>query len=164
MQRRLCVVFESVAQARRMVSDLESSGISRAHMHSLSPTGADLADLPRAAGVSRGDLTREIRESLWFLNLVLCFAAGAGFAAAIYLGRPGYALAAAVLLGAGVAMVFAFVMGLPFIRVVSPFAGAEVVLVVEVPRPRVHEIQQLLARCYPGGISGAAWRLGGFGV
>lgn len=164
MQRRLYFVLPSVAQARRVVGDLESNGISRAHMHSLSLSGADLVDLPRAAGLSRGDPMREIRESLWFLSLILGFAAGAGFVVAIYLGQLGWALTAAVVMVAALAIVVAVAMGVPFVSVGSTFAGGEVVLIIAVPRAKVREVEQLVARSHPGGVSGAAWRLGGFGV
>jgi hypothetical protein len=124
-----------------------------------------VSDLPPATAEQRRDRTWSLEATYWRANLALFFLALAGLLAALYAGKPIPAL-----LALGI-MVLTFVIGERFaIRVPHAHLGeqsvplhhGEVVLMVDVPASKVHNVEQAVSRRHPEvGVGGVGWHIRG---
>lgn len=150
--RRLYFMIPDEPQATRVVGDLEAAGIGRRHMHAIAGKGATLKQLPSATERQRRDAAYRLERLLWNANLGLFF-----------LGLLGLAMSLAVSWAIGAAfsvalMLLTLVAGALFaLRIpdthLDEFRGVlshgEVLLMVDVPKRQVAEIEELLYRRHP---------------
>lgn len=165
MERRLYFTFPTPAQARRAVAELVANGISRADIHSVARDADSLAELPTATPQQRDDRIWKLEGLYWNLNLVTFFAALVGLLGALYSGH--HALAAI----AGVVMLITFITGerfavqIPHAHLAEqqiPLVHGEVVVMVDVPARRVHEVEGMVCRHHPeAGLGGVGWHVHG---
>jgi hypothetical protein len=124
-----------------------------------------VSDLPLATPEQRRDRTWSLEATYWRANLALFFLALAGLLAALYAGKPVLSL-----LALGI-MVLTFVTGERFaVRVPHahldeqsvPLHHREVVLMVDVPASKVHDVAQAVSRRHPEvGVGGVGWHIHG---
>jgi hypothetical protein len=137
MKRRLYFLFPDVEKARRVVEDLTRAGIDQMHMHALAKEGVALPGLPGATSLQRADWGRRIERMLWGGNLTVfamlaTFAAGATFAPKV----PNVHLE----------------------EFRDALAHGEVLLMVDVPRARVAEVEEQVHRHHPEAtVGGVGW-------
>ena len=165
MERRIYFAFPEPRQARSAVSDLLTAGISRNDIHAVALDPPTIADLPPATAEQRRDRTWSLEATYWRANLALFFIALVGLLAALYAGKP---ILATLALGI---MVLTFVTGerfavrLPHAHLDEqsvPLHHGEVVLMVDVPASRVHEVEQVVSRRHPEvGVGGVGWHIHG---
>jgi hypothetical protein len=155
--RRLYFVIPDEPQAVKVVYDLEASDVARQHIHAIAGKGAILTQLPSANERQRLDAASRLEHTVWAANLVLFFLALAGLMTSIARDSSiGSVLSVAL-------MALTFVAGALFaIRVpdthLDEFRGAlshgEVLLMVDVPKQRVAEIEELVERRHPEATAG----------
>lgn len=168
MNRRLYFIFADKLQAQQAFTDLTHTGIEQNLIHALARDTVDLGTLPPATGPQRRDLVWRVENVVWRSNLTL-FALGLlGLLAGLY-----FAITALSLLASAV-MLVTFVGGALFAYQVpdahlDEFRGAlahgDIVLLVDVPRNRHGEIEELMRRRHPEAIpGGSSWIIDGIGI
>ena len=165
MERRIYFAFPQPHQARSAVSDLLAAGISRTDIHAVALDSQAVSDLPPATAEQQRDRMWNLETTFWRANLAMFFLALAGLLAALYAGKPILAL-----LALGI-MVLTFVTGERFaVRVPHahldeqgvPLHHGEVVLMVDVPASKVHDVEQAVSRRHPEvGVGGVGWHIHG---
>lgn len=156
-QRRLYFIVPDEPQAVKIATDLETAGVGRRHIHAIAGKGMTLEKLPQANERQQRDTVWQIERRVWTGNLALFFLALAGLIASIVREFPlGSLLSLAV-------MALTFMAGALFaMRVpdahLDEFRGVlshhEVLLMVDVPKQQVAEIEELIYRRHPEAIAG----------
>jgi hypothetical protein len=167
MLRRLFFVIPDAAGTAPIVTDLESIGVDLGHMHALT-TGQIPAGLPPATDRQRRDVIWRVEQIFWIGLLVIFALALVGQFAAWRAGSLPWVLTTAVVMGASVAAGVWFAQRVPDTHL-DEFRGAlehgEVLLMVDVPRQRVAEIEEQMRRRHPEAtVGGVGWTLGILGV
>lgn len=167
MWRRVYVAFPYAGQARRVVAELEAAGVARNKIHTIAKPGVDIAGLPVANRAQRGDQVLLWERLFWDGNLGLFVVALAAAGLALYAGALAWAAVAATVAAATVVMGERFAVKLPHghlgdVRV--PLARGEVVLLVDVPRHRVREIEALIGHHPEASIGGVGWTIVSAGI
>lgn len=161
--RRLYFIVPDESQAAKIVGDLEVAGVDRRHIHALAGKGATLQTLPPASERQRHDAVWHLQRILWTGNLVLFAVATAGLIVSLLRDSAfGAFLSIAV-------MILTFVAGFLFATRVpdahlDEFRGVlghpEVLLLVDVPKQRVAEIEELISRRHPEATpGGTGWTI-----
>lgn len=127
----------------------------------------DLGDLPKATLWQQKDYAHQAEHWLWTANLILFFIA---MGVLLYGILTGNGLLAVIMLGL---MGLTFAAGLKWIRVpdtsVQEFRSAlshgEVLIMVDVPRRRVVEIENLVRKTHPEAVAGGtSWMVDALGI
>ncbi|MEW6330365.1 MAG: hypothetical protein AB1560_02790 [Pseudomonadota bacterium] len=155
--RRLYFIVPDESQAANLVDDLQAAGVDRRHIHAIAGKGATLEKLPAANEHQRRDAVWRLQKILWLGNLALFTLGSIGLIVSVLQGS----LAGAIL--SFVAMALTLAAGALFaIRVpdthLDEFRGVlahpEVLLMVDVPKRRVAEIEELVSRRHPEATAG----------
>jgi len=159
--RRIFFAIPDAPHARRVVDELRASGIGREQMHVWSRSRDQLTGLPVATEAQRADRVWTLDRLLWNSDLILFALATMGLALAVLNGSAIWAIAAlAVMLGSYVAGRW-FAVKVPHTHLTDlrvPLAHGEIVLMVDVPRNRVREVEQLVHRHHPEAeMGGVGW-------
>jgi hypothetical protein len=168
MWRRIYFSFPQAEQARRVVTELEAAGVERAQMHTLARSDVDISGLPVANEAQRSDQTWFWEQAFWYGNLAVFVVALAAAVLSLLAGSPGWAAVAAVVAITSVIVGDRFAVKVPHAhlnQVRVPYVHGEVILMVDVSRSRVHEIEQLVSRHHPeAGVGGVGWTIGSAGI
>jgi hypothetical protein len=155
--RRLYFIVPEESHAVQIVADLETAGVDRQHIHAIGGKGTTLEKLPAANERQRHDTAWRLQQILWLGNLVLFVLGAIGLIVSVLQGS----LIGAVLSVA--AMVLTLTAGFLFATRVpdthlDEFRGVlshhEVLLLVDVPKQRVAEIEELISRRHPEATAG----------
>lgn len=168
MNRRLYFIFSNNRQAEQAFADLKKAEVAPEHMHALSRADVDLGTLPPATEAQRNDLAGRMENLVWRSNLVL-FALGlTALLLGIYLGTTTLSLLGLVV------MLLSFIAGAMFASLVpdahvDEFRGAlahgDIVLLVDVPRQRHGEIEELMRQRHAAAVpGGSSWTIDGLGI
>lgn len=168
MLRRLYFVIPDKEQAARLVNDLELMGVDRRHMHALSRGDVDLSPLPSATPRQKRDAGWWLEWRLWNANLALFFVALIGFAAALYYGSTLWTVVTLAVMITTFAAGALFVLFVPDTHL-DEFRGAlahrEILLMVDVPKRRVAEVEEFVYRRHPEAMpGGSGWTIEGLGI
>jgi hypothetical protein len=168
MKRRLYFLFPDVALARAAVRDLMNLDVAPSRLHTIARSDIDLGDLPVATDPQRHDALAQIEKGLWNGNLVLFVLAAIGLALALLLGSIVWAVLAALVMVASLAGGAWFAMRLPHVHL-DEFRAAlqhgEILLMVDVTRDCIEEIEALMQRRHPESVAGGSgWTPDLFGV
>lgn len=168
MLRRLYFVLPDESHALQIMADLEVIGVGREHVHAIPGKGVSLTRLPPATERQRHDAVWHLERVLWSANLGAFALAFAGLLAALYYGATAGAVAALAV------MALTFVAGAWFaVRVpdvhLDEFRGAlahgEILLMVDVPKQKVFEVEEAVERNHPEAVAGGAgWTIERLGV
>ena len=161
--RRLYFAIPDEAQANQVVSDLETEGVNRQHIHAIAGRGATLTRLPPATERQRQDAGLRLERIAWNGDLTLFFLGLVGLIVSLFWASPTGSLLSIVL------MMLALVSGVLFaLRVpnthLDEFRGAlshsEILLMVDVPKQRVAALEELVRRRHPEAIpGGSGWTI-----
>ncbi len=168
MYRRLYFLFPDAPQTRRTVEELVQAGVTRNRMHAIAREDVDLSDLPSATPQQKRDTAWRLEQLFWGGNLAVFFMALAALLVTWYWG---FSLWSLVFIGI---MVATFVLGerfateMPNVHL-DEFRGAlqhgEVLLMVDVPRWRVAEIEDRVHRRHPEAtVGGVGWTIQALGI
>jgi hypothetical protein len=164
MNRRLYFLFPDPEHAGRVIDELSREGVDRSHLHAMADPAVDLSALASRAPLSSAqaeDRAWRIEHRLWNANLGLFALALAGLLVALYLGLTGWAVAALAVMLATFVAGEQFAVKVPHAHldeVRAALAHGEVLLMVDVPRQRVAEIEDLVHRRHPeAALGGVGW-------
>jgi len=155
--RRLYFIAPDASRAAKVVDDLEAAGVDRRQIHAIAGKGATLEKLPAASERQRHDAVWRLQQILWLGNLVLFVLGAICLIVSVVQGS---------LIGAALsfaAMVLTLTAGFLFATRVpdthlDEFRGVllhhEVLLLVDVPKQRVAEIEELVSRRHPEATAG----------
>lgn len=168
MKRRLYFLFPTAGDARRLVRELAAAGVDEGHIHALARTDIDLSGLPPATRRQQHDTVWRLEQALWGSNLAVFGAALLGLVVALILGLAAWALLAVTLMAASFSAGAAFALRVPNTHLDEcreALRHGEVLLMVDVPRRKVAEIEELVYRRHPEAIAGGVgWTLDAFGL
>jgi len=168
MKRRLYFLFPDVELTRAAVQDLMRLDVAPSRLHTIARGDIDLGDLPVATDPQRHDALAQIEKGLWNGNLVLFVLAAIGLALAFVLGSIVWAVLAVLVMVASLAGGAWFAMRLPHVHL-DEFRAAlqhgEILLMVDVTRDCIEEIEALMQRRHPESVAGGSgWTPDLFGV
>lgn len=165
MYKRLYFLFPNSILTQSVVTELMSIGISHSHIHATAKAGVDLGMLPTATLRQRQDWSHKIEHWLWQMNL-------ATFSIALVIGIVSlFQQQLPLLLAMLFIMLVTFILGylwaqvpdMPVAHFKQEMSHGEILLMVDVPNTRVHEIEQLVHRHHPEAISsGSSWMIDAF--
>ncbi|MCO6414343.1 MAG: hypothetical protein J5I92_16535 [Thiogranum sp.] len=168
MNQRLFFLFPDRDHTLSAVEELIQCGFRREDMHSIANSGVALDGLPLGTAGQMHDHAAAIEFWGWRINLLLFFAAAAGFAALLLTGATwGWLLLPLAVMAA------TLLAGLRFARTpnvhVSEFRDAlahgEILLMVDVPQTRVHEVENRVQQHHPEAVpGGSSWNIPALGV
>ncbi len=166
--RRLYFVIPDETQATQVVNDLETAGVGRQHMHAIAGRGTTLTQLPPATERQRQDAGARLERLAWSGNLVLFFLGTVGLIASLaWSSLVGGALSVALMMLTLAAGAW-FALRVPDTHL-DEFRGAlshsEILLMVDVPRQRVAEIEEMVRRRHPEATpGGTGWTIEALGI
>jgi hypothetical protein len=156
MTRRLYFLFPDVDLTQRVVDDLTTNNISQEHIHVVARNDIDLGNLPQSTIRQKEDVSFKLERFLWSANLMLFFLAAV---AAVIVAIWGNAVWTIIPIAI---MVACFISGERFTRIpnvhLSDFKPAlmhgEILLMVDIPKKRVHELETIVQRRHPEAVPG----------
>jgi hypothetical protein len=168
MSRRLYFLFPDEVHARRVVNEMQGLGVGEKHMHAIAREDIVLKTLPQATARQRRDTGWVLERTLWNGNLVLFALALLGLGTTLFLGLSAWSILALAV------MITTFVAGALFTTRVpnvhlreftDALAHGEVLLMVDVPRRRVAEIEDWVHRRHPEAAGGGVgWTIEALGI
>lgn len=168
MTRRLYYLFPKVKHAQRVVEELRQAGIAKEHVHAMARADIDISSLPVATPQQKSDKVWFIERLFWNGNLAVFGLALIGLLISLYWGFSAWSgLAICVML----ATYFAgerFAVKMPHAHlseVKGALAHGEILLMVDIPKLRVAEVNNLVLRHHPeGNLGGVGWTIEALGV
>lgn len=168
MLRRLFFVIPDPGLAVELVKEIEQMGVQRDHIHALARDGMDLSALPAATPAQRRDVIGKIEWNLWQVNLALFGCALFGFILALVGGYTAWMVItlAATVLTCVLGTLFVFLVPDTHLNeFTAALAHGEVVLMVDVPKRRVLDIETWVDRHHPEAVcGGVGWTMEHFGI
>jgi len=158
MKRRLYYLIPGTTQAAKLVDRLEQKGIKPRYIHAIVNREIDLSELPLTNVRQRKDIGKHIEKWMWDTDLVLFFIALLSLLLMIIQQVPGWSL----IIPIGI-MAITFVLGHYFVRRIpnvhlDEFCNAmkheEIILMIDVPRHSIWDIQQWIKRHHPEAVTG----------
>jgi hypothetical protein len=168
MTRRLFFLLPDEAQAVQFLSDLENAGIERRHLHAIAGRGRDVSRLAPASMRQRHDWVGRIERVVWAGNLLLFALAGIGLILALVSAQPVWAVVASGVMLAAFAGGTWFTQRIPTTNLAEfqeLLKHDEILMLVDVPKARVGEIEDLVRRRHPEAIAGGVgWTVEALGL
>jgi hypothetical protein len=166
--RRLYFVIPDERQAVQVVEDIESSGVDRQYIHAIAGKGAALTQLPPVTEPQRHDAVWRLERAFWIGNLLLFSLALIGFVVSVIEGALVGAVLSFVILALSFIAGALFAMRVPDTHL-DEFRGVlshrEVLLMVDVPKWRVAEVEEIVYRRHPEvAAGGAGWTIHALGI
>ena len=162
MLRRLFFLFPDTEHAQRVVDELVEMDVRKRHIHAIA-TGGDLGDLPEASERQKKDIKFRLEWFIWNTNLMLFAVALFALVASVIAGSVAWSVVALLV------MVLTFVAGEQFAvhvpdvhltEFTDALSHGEVLLMVDVPRHRVAEIENHIHHRHPeAGVGGVGWTM-----
>lgn len=163
MLNRIYFLFPEPAQARRAVGLLRHLWVPESRIHAMAREGIDLSGLPRATEWQRRDIAAVIERVLWDINLGVFALFLLILAIALWGGGWGWALFSLAILAATSFGGYWFVSRVPRAHIDECRAAidhGEVLLLVDLPLGRVHDVQNAVCQKHPEAeIGGVGWAM-----
>lgn len=166
MKRRLYFLFPDSHHLKLALADLRARDLTDTDLHVLAREGMNLEGLPAATLHQRRDDAQRLEKWLWNANLAVFFAALVGLLWALSEESSLWVIVAAAV------MITTFVLGLlathlPDVHIEEmrdAITHGELLLMVDVPRGRVGEIEDLVHQRHPEAtVGGVSWTFSAFG-
>ncbi len=168
MHRRLYFLFPEVEHARRVVEELEQAGVDNDHIPAMARPEIDLSSLPQATPNQKSDRVWFIERLFWNGNLAIFAAALVGLLVSLYWSFSVWSVLAVVV------MLVTFIAGGRFAvkvphahlnEVQGALARGEILLMVDIPKQRVAEVDDLVLHHHPeAGLGGVGWTVAALGT
>lgn len=167
MLRRLFFLFPDEKHAQRVVDELINNNIPESRIHALTQ-GVELKTLPKATERQTKDTAFRIEWAIWNINLLIFAVAFLALIATLITGETLWsAVAFAVMLVTFIAGE-QFVIYLPDVHLTEftdALSHGEILLMVDVPKNRVAEIEHFVHHKHPEAIiGGVSWSIDAFGI
>ncbi len=151
--RRLYFLLPDLALARTVVNELLLARIEERHIHLIARDGTPLEDLPKASLLQKSDFLPAVER-----GLAMGGASGI-LAGLVALALPGVVVAGGVMLAMGLAgagmgawlggMIGMDVSNTRLARFEEAIKAGEILMLVDVPKQRVEEIEDLVRQHHP---------------
>ena len=169
MYLRLYFLLPDEDQARKVVNHLLDEGLHarniHAHQHSVDMSKTDL---PAARMWKKLDLAQQVEDVAWRTDLIIFFIALAVFLVAVFMANILFTVISAVIMLACFLLGNMFAGRVPHVHLKEfehALSHGEVLLMVDVPRTRVAEIEQLVQQHHPSAIiGGSSWTVHTLGI
>jgi hypothetical protein len=167
MLRRLFFLFPDEKHAQRVVDELVNLNIPERRMHAIT-VGVELKTLPEATERQKRDTAFRVEWFLWNVNLLIFSFAFIALIAALASGEIFWSAVAFSIMLATFIAGEQFVVYVPDVHL-SEFTDAlshgEILLMVDVPRNRVAEIEHFVHHRHPEAYAGGvSWSIDAFGI
>lgn len=167
MLRRLFFLFPDAAHAQHVVDELVDRGVHIRHIHAIA-NGVDLGSLPQATERQKKDVKFRLEWFVWNTNLLLFAAALIVLFTSLIFGWFIWAMLALLVMLLTFYTGEQFAVKVPDVQL-SEFTDAlshgEVLLMIDVPKNKVAEIEGLVHRRHPeASVGGVGWTMNAFGV
>lgn len=166
--RRLYILVPAKRQAEAAVRDLMANHISRHHIHTIAKADVDISGLPEATVRQRSDAGARLERWLWDMNLVVFCAAMVIMLVSLWSADWFWTAGAAIVAVANVAFGYRFASHLPHTHVedcLVPLRHGEILLLVDVPRWRIPQVERSLRQSHPEvEIGGVGWGVDALGI
>ena len=167
MLRRLFYLFPDEPHARRVVDRLVKLGIPERRMHAIAE-GVELNTLPAATDRQKKDTAFRVERFLWRANLAVFALASLALVAALLAGETNWSLAMLLVMLASFVVGQHFAVHVPDVHLTEftdALSHGEVLLMVDVPRTRIAEIDNIVRHNYPDAVAGGtSWAVDAFGL
>jgi len=152
--KRIYFLTPNIEIAKKVVDDLLLGRIEERHIHVLAKRGTPLENLPEATFLQKTDFIPALRQGMALGGLTGVLAGVAAVALPTGLILGGGAVLAISLAGAGVGALMSSMVGISIgDRRIKQFQEAmekgELLMMVDVPRRRVEEIEQIVKSHHP---------------
>ncbi|MHB8427940.1 MAG: hypothetical protein ACYDGU_09275 [Acidiferrobacterales bacterium] len=168
MYRRLFFVLPDEAHTMQVVHDIEASGIDRSHIHAVPGHGVTLTQLPTATPRQQHDAAGRIEKMAWITNLVIFFIALTGLIQTLARNSVPWTVVALLVAAATVIAGVLFASLVPDTHLGdlhSALSHGDIVLMMDVPKTRVREIEGVAERHHPEvTVGGVGWTIGALGI
>jgi len=167
MYRRIYLLLPDEEHARKLVDELPDLGVPENRVHAITREGTTLKHLPAASESQRRDRGGWLERLLWNTNLAVFGLALLGLVAALYGGSTGWAaVMVAVMIGTFVAgLLFTYVPNVHLRDLQPALNHGEVLLMVDVPKGQVHEVEERARRHHPEAVvGGVGWTSNALGL
>lgn len=167
MNRRLYLLFPDEMHARQLIDTLPDAGIPARQIHALTREGQALRSLPPATPRQRGDAGYRLERNLWGANLAVFGVALIGAFGALLAGSPGWLTVAVIIMAATFigGLLFTYVPNVHLNDLRDALAHGEVLVMIDVPKGKVHEAEEQVRRHHPEAvIGGVGWTVGALGI
>ena len=163
MYRRLYFLLPDVEHTRRVVEELEQAELDKRRMHTIAREGINISSLPPATLSQKSDKVWFIERLFWNGNLSVFGLALIGLLISLYWGFSAWSVLAIIV------MLVTFIVGEQFAvkiphthldEVQDALTHGEVLLMVDVPKSKVFEVEELVHRRHPEAIlGGVGWTI-----
>jgi hypothetical protein len=168
MNRRLYFLFPEVEHARRVVEELEQAGVDKDHIHAMARPEIDLSSLPRATPQQKTDRVWFIERLFWNGNLAIFALALIGLLVSLYWSFSVWSVLAIVVMLVTVIAGERFAVKVPHAHlneVQGALTRGEILLMVDIPKQRVAEVDDLVLHRHPeAGLGGVGWTIEALGT
>lgn len=169
MQRRLYFLFPDEVHARHAVDTLlDEIGIDARHIHALTRNESGIARLPRPTARQRNNTAARTETWVWNGNLWLFTLALMLFVVALVSGVGILAVVTLAIMIATFVIGFLFTSHVPQAQLDQfhdAIAHGEVVIMLDVPRTRVKEVEDYMHHRHPEAVvGGVSWSIDAFGL
>jgi|GEM_PF-1374434 len=166
--RRIYMLFPRVGDADRAVADLVRIGVDQRHIHAIAKPEVDVGGLPGASDSQRRDLVARLDHGFWDLNLLLFFFVLGLLVVAVISASWSWAAACLVVLLSSYMAGSHFARHVPHAHmseVATALRHGEVLLLVDLPRWRVAQVEKAIRRLHSEvEIGGVGWTLDALGI
>lgn len=166
--RRLYFLFPTEAEALAAVHTLNAVNIPKRFMHAHAREGLSLDSLPPASAYQHNDVRSHLARIFWNGDLLVFVLALVGLGLALALGSVVWALVALVLMISTFSAGAFYAMRIPELSLAefrAALAHGEILLMVDVPKKRLHEIETLVHHKHPAAYcEGSSWTLSVLGI
>lgn len=152
MLRRIYFLTPDVGHAQSVVAELESEGVGKEHIHTIARRDIEIGTLPPATREQKRDRVWFLDRLFWLSDLAFFALTLAVLTLTLYWGLYIWAAVAFVLMVASFVIGEIFAMKVPHVHlaeVKEALKRGEILLMVDVPKSRVHEINQMVSRHHP---------------
>jgi hypothetical protein len=167
MLRRLFFLFPDEKHAQHVVDELVSINIPKRRIHAISRS-VRLITLPRATERQKSDTAFRLERFIWMLNLLVFSLALIALVAALTAGEIVWSAVAVFVMLATFIAGETFVVYIPDVHLTEfndALSHGEILLMVDVPKNRVAEIEHYVHQRHPEAVTGGVgWSVDAFGL
>jgi len=167
MLRRLFFLFPDEKHAQRVVDQLLKTNIPERHIHAISH-GVKLKTLPQATERQKRDTAFRVESILWAVNLLIFALALIALVVTLVAGEMVWSAVALFIMLATFIAGEQFVVHVPNVHLTEftdALSHGEILLMVDVPKNRVAEIEHFVHHRYPEAVvGGVGWSIDAFDI
>ena len=166
--RRIYMLVPTRRQAEVVVSDLMLARVNRQHIHTVAKPGVDIKGLPEATVRQRSGFAAQLENWFWDMNLLLFFVAFIFMLFALWTAEWFWVVGCVAVMAATVFLGYRFASQVPQTHIEDcevPLRHGEILLLVDVPRWRIPEVERAIRQLHPEvELGGVGWGYDALGI